>query len=121
MTRISRVRSAGAVVAITLAALGGSATAAGEPLRLEPLTTEQPADIGHTSTPSGSGNSGSIDTSGSYEGDAFLGSAALAFTIDHPLDAGALIAFMVSCYARGISGDLNACMSGGGHVPGGPI
>lgn len=39
---------------------------------------------GSTSTGSGNASTGSVDTTGSYEGDAFVGSAVLATIIDYP-------------------------------------
>jgi len=107
---------AAAITATALAAFAGTATATAEPLRLEPSTsTGQAEDVGHSSTPSGSGNSGTIDTTGSYEADAFVGSAAPAFTIDHPFDMLQLTVAFVGCHAATPSGDPSC--RGTGHLP----
>ncbi|HLS76249.1 MAG TPA: hypothetical protein VK083_05625 [Nocardia sp.] len=115
MTGHSTTRRAVAAAAITLATLTANATAAAEPLRLEPLTdTGQAESVGHTGTHSGSGNSGSIDTRGSYEGNALLGSAGLALIIDHPAELASLLATVVVCNIISLSGDPYICMTGGG-------
>lgn len=104
-----RIRRWTAVAAIASATLAASATATAEPLRLEPFSGPGQAEhVNHNGT-SGSGN-GSVDTTGSYEGDAFLGSAALAYAIDHPLDLGLFLLTYTLCGAQSASGDRDACL-----------
>ncbi|MBF6355282.1 hypothetical protein IU449_12130 [Nocardia higoensis] len=88
-----------AVAAVALATLAGTGTATGEPLRLE-----YPAS---TSTPSGSGNAatGSVDTTGSTEGDPFVGSAVMAWIIDDPSLLIRLPVWWVTCHLQSASGD----------------